>query len=45
MSKADVLLKKATAFEKLALYSDRKVFLQALSQETKSAKQLELPKI
>ncbi len=32
MSKADVLLKKATSFEKLALYSDRKTFLKALSQ-------------
>lgn len=33
MSKADTLLKKATAFEKLAIYSDRKSFLQALSQD------------
>ena len=34
MSKADTLLKKATAFERLALYSDRKTFLQSLSQAT-----------
>lgn len=32
MSKADTLLKKATSFERLAIYSDRKSFLQALSQ-------------
>lgn len=32
MSKADTLLKRAAAFEKLALYSDRKSFLQALAQ-------------
>lgn len=32
MSKADTLLKKATSFERLAVYSDRKSFLQALSQ-------------
>lgn len=31
MSKADVLLKKAAAFEKLALYSDRRSFLHALA--------------
>lgn len=34
MSKADVLLKKASSFEKLALYSDRKNFLQAIAQTT-----------
>lgn len=34
MSKADTLLKKATAFERLALYSDRKSFLQSLAQST-----------
>jgi hypothetical protein len=39
MSKADVLLKKATSFEKLALYSDRKTFLKALSQADSGAKQ------
>jgi len=33
MSKADILLKKASSFEKLALYSDRKIFLQVLSEE------------
>lgn len=33
MSKADVLLKKASSFERLALYSDRKVFLQAIAQD------------
>jgi hypothetical protein len=32
MSKADTLLKKTAAFERLALYSDRKSFLQALAQ-------------
>ena len=32
MSKADTLLKKATFFERMALYSDRKTFLQALAQ-------------
>lgn len=32
MSKADTLLKKATFFERLALYSDRKTFLQSLAQ-------------
>lgn len=32
MSKADTLLKKATFFERMALYSDRKAFLQALAQ-------------
>jgi len=32
-SKTDTLLKKATSFERLALYSDRKSFLQALSQQ------------
>jgi hypothetical protein len=31
-SKADTLLKKANSFEKLALYSDRRSFLQALAQ-------------
>jgi hypothetical protein len=34
MSKADTLLKKASFFERLALYSDRKSYLQALAQET-----------
>lgn len=33
MSKADTLLKKATAFERLALYSDRKTFLKSLAQD------------
>lgn len=33
MSKADTLFKKATAFERLALYSDRQAFLQALAQQ------------
>lgn len=32
MSKADTLLKKAAFYEKMALYSDRKTFLQALAQ-------------
>lgn len=32
MSKADTLLKKATFFERMALYSDRKAFLQSLAQ-------------
>jgi hypothetical protein len=32
MSKADTLLKKAIAFERLALYSDRKTFLKSLAQ-------------
>lgn len=31
--KIDSLLKKATTFERLALYGDRKVFLQSLAQE------------
>ena len=34
MSKADTLLKKATFFERLALYYDRKVFLQSIAQTT-----------
>lgn len=33
MSKADVLLQKATAFERLSLYSDRKTFLQRIAQD------------
>lgn len=33
MSKADTLLKRATFFERMALYSDRKTFLQAIAQE------------
>ena len=33
MSKFDLLLKKAASFEKLALYSDRKAFLQAVAQQ------------
>lgn len=33
MSKADTLLKKATFFERMALYSDRKAFLHAIAQE------------
>lgn len=41
MSKADTLLKKATSFERLALYSDRKVFLQALSQDLTVDSQIE----
>lgn len=32
MSKADTLLKKATYFERLALYSDRRSFLQTIAQ-------------
>ncbi len=36
MSKADTLLKKATFFERLALYSDRKAFLQSIAQTTYS---------
>jgi hypothetical protein len=32
MSKADALLKRATFFERMALYSDRKSFLRALAQ-------------
>lgn|ERR1035437_3192213 len=32
MSKADELLKKATSYEMLALYSDRKSFLKSLAQ-------------
>lgn len=32
MSKADTLLKRATFFERMALYSDRKAFLQSLAQ-------------
>jgi peptidoglycan hydrolase-like protein with peptidoglycan-binding domain len=32
--KVDTLLKKTTTFERLALYGDRKSFLQALAQET-----------
>jgi peptidoglycan hydrolase-like protein with peptidoglycan-binding domain len=35
-SKTDTLLKKSTTFEKLALYSDRKKFLQALAQNNSS---------
>ena len=34
MSKADTLLKKATFFERMALYSDRKAFLKSLGQAT-----------
>lgn len=37
MSKADTLLKKATFFERMALYSDRKSYLQALAQENPPA--------
>lgn len=33
MSKADTLLKRAASFERLALYSDRRSFLQAIAQE------------
>lgn len=33
MSKADTLLKRATFFERMALYSDRKAFLRALAQD------------
>ncbi len=33
MSKADTLLKRATFFERMALYSDRKTFLQSVAQE------------
>lgn len=33
MSKFDALLKRTTAYEKLAIYSDRKTFLQSLSQQ------------
>lgn len=33
MSKADVLLKKAEAFERLSLFSDRKTFLQRIAQD------------
>lgn len=33
MSKAEVLLKKSAAFERLALYLDRKYFLQAIAQD------------
>ncbi len=36
MSKADTLLKKATFFERMALYSDRKAFLQAVAQESQA---------
>jgi hypothetical protein len=36
MSKADTLLKKATFFERIALYSDRKAFLQAIAQESQA---------
>jgi hypothetical protein len=32
MSKADMLLKKATFFERMALYADRKSFLQSVAQ-------------
>jgi hypothetical protein len=34
MSKADALLKRAVFYEKLALYSDRKAFLQAIAQQS-----------
>lgn len=36
-SKTDRLLKKATSFERLALYGDRKSFLQALAQQPLSS--------
>lgn len=36
MSKADTLLKKATFFERMALYSDRKAFLQAIAQDSQA---------
>jgi hypothetical protein len=36
MSKADTLLKKSITFEKLALYSDCKSFLQAIAQDIQS---------
>lgn len=36
MSKADTLLKKATFFERMALYSDRKAFLQAIAQDNQA---------
>ena len=34
MSKADTLLKRAEFYEKLALYSDRNAFLQAIAQQS-----------
>jgi peptidoglycan hydrolase-like protein with peptidoglycan-binding domain len=34
MSRADKLLAKTSSFERLAVYSDRKAFLQSLSQES-----------
>ncbi|HEY5268118.1 MAG TPA: hypothetical protein VII94_03210 [Candidatus Saccharimonadales bacterium] len=34
MSKADTLLKRAAVYEKLAIYSDRKAFLQAIAQDS-----------
>jgi hypothetical protein len=43
MSKADTLLKKATFFEKLALYSDRKAFLQAISESSATTKEANPP--
>lgn len=41
MSKADLLLKKAASFEKLALYSDRKAFLQAVAQQSFSPEEVD----
>lgn len=35
MSKADILLKKAASFEKLAAFSDRKAFFASLAQDNK----------
>jgi hypothetical protein len=42
MSKADTLLKRAISFERLAIYSDRKSFLQALSQSNTEWSQEEI---
>lgn len=44
MSKADTLLKEAATFERIALYSDRKLFLQTLAQENaEEAEEVVLP--
>ncbi len=40
MSKADTLLKRAASFERMALYADRKSFLQAIAQEQDPNRQL-----
>lgn len=45
MSKADTLLKKATFFERLALYGDRKSYLQSIAQQQEPIMETEVGKL